>query len=218
MAKTTAPLFGFDAVGSISKTVTFSNWRGVPYAKRYTVPSNPKTTSQTETRDIFSALNSMWKLSPTGLVAPWTAYAKGRSFVNRNAFVGKNVAAMRAIPAKTTMADFVASPGAGGGPPASAIALTPGADQISVGLTLPETPTGWTLASSYAIAFVDQAPADVFQQEIFYNSEAASPETNVITGLAASTDYVVSAFLVWTKPDGTTAYSVSLTDTDTTTA
>jgi len=217
MAKTTAPLFGFEGVGTVGKSITFSKWRGVKYAKRYTVPGNPNTTGQQQTRNIFSALNSFWKLAPTGMVESWTAYATGRAFVNRNAFVGKNVKLLRNAVPLTTMVTMLASPGAGGGAPASAIALTPGAGQISAALTLPQVPTGWTLASSRAIAFVDQAPADPFSQEIFYNEEAATPQTNVITGLASAETYVMAAFLVWTKPDGTTAYSVSIADTALTT-
>lgn len=215
MAKVTGPLFGFAGAGSIGKTLTFAKWRGVSYVKRWTTPSNPQTAKQSETRDVFAMLNGMWKLSPTGLIAPWTAASKGRSFVNRNKFIGDNLKVLRAYPALATMATFVASPGAGGGPPAAVMILTPGDTQISVGLTLPETPTGWTLASSFAVAFKDQAPATAFQQEIIYNDEAVAPETNVLPGLTNDELYVVSAFLVWTKPDGTTAYSVSLSDTAT---
>jgi len=218
MAKVSAPLFGFDAAGSVGKTVTFSTWRGVKYAKRHTIPANPKTTSQQEVRNIFSMLNSFWKLAPTGFVAPWTAYAKGRSFVDRNAFTGKNVALLNNSTPLTTMATLLASPGAGGAPPPSALVATAGSEQISCALTLPQAPTGWTLASSYCIAFIDQAPSAAFSQEIAYNSEASTPETNVITGLTAGEDYVVCGFLVWTKPDGSTAYSVSLNDTATPTA
>lgn len=215
MAKTTAPLFGFEGVGSIAKTLTFSKWRGVSYAKRYTKPSYTNTTTQAEVRSIFRALNAFWKLAPTGLVAPWTAAAKGRSFVNRNLFTGNNVKLLYDATPLTSMVTMQFSPGSGGAPPPSALALTAGSGQISAALTLPEVPTGWTLESSLAVAFIDQAPSATFQQQIHSNSEASTPETNVITGLTASESYVVGVFLVWTKPDGTTAYSVSLADTAT---
>lgn len=213
MAKVTAPLFGFEGAGTVGKSITFSKWRGVKYAKRYTVPANPRSTQQTETRDIFGALNQFWKLAPSGMTAAFDAYASGRSFLGRNAFIGNNIGILRNDTPLTSMEGLQASPGAGGGPPPSAIALTPGSTELSVGLTLPEVPTGWTLASSRAIAFIDQAPADAFSQEIFYNDEASTPQTNVLTGLTASETYVVCAFLVWTKPNGATAYSVSLSDT-----
>jgi len=215
MAKTTAPLFGFEATGTLGKSITFSKWRGVKYSKRYTSPANPNTVSQQQTRGVFASLNTMWKLLPAGIAAAWTAFATGRSFVNRNAFIGKNVKLLRAIPAKTTMDGFLASPGAGGGAPPAAMVLTPGDGQISVGLTLPDVPTGWTLSGSRAMAFIDQAPAADFTQVITYNEETVAPETNLLTGLTNDSLYVVAAFLVWLKPDGNTAYSVSLVDTAT---
>ena len=33
MAKTTAPLFGFGATGSLAKSIVFASWRGVGYAR-----------------------------------------------------------------------------------------------------------------------------------------------------------------------------------------
>lgn len=218
MSKVTAPLFGFEGTGSVGKTLTYSKWRGVKYVKRYTKPGNPNTTQQQETRNIFSMLSSMWKLLPSGVVAPWTAYATGRSAVNRNFWTGKNMTLLRNTVPLTSMETLLASPGAGGGAPASAIVLTPGDGQISVGLTLPEVPTGWTLAGSRAMAFIDQAPSAPFSQAIAYNEETDTPQTNVLTGLTNDELYVACAFIVWTKPDGSSAYSVSLADTATPTA
>ena len=215
MAKTTAPLFGFSAEGSVGESITFSQWRGVRYAKRYTKPSNPNTTEQQLTRGIFAMLNQFWKMSPAGMVNAWTAFAKGRSFVNRNAFIGQNTRLLRQDPPATSMVDFIASPGVGGAAPATSIGLTPASTAIDVALGLPGVPTGWTLASSAAIAFKDQSPEDPFTSTIHYVTDAVSPESLSITGLEAGELYVVAAWLVFTKPDGSTAYSVSLTGTAT---
>lgn len=213
MAKVTAPLFGFVASGSVGNSLTFAKWRGVKYAKRFTVPANPRTTGQVLTRDIFTMLNQFWKLAPSGLYAPWTAYSKGRSFVNRNAFQGKNIALLRNDTPLTSMLTMLLSPGSGGGPAPSDVVATAGSTQISLAITLPEVPTGWTLTSSQAVAFIDQAPSADFLSEISYNEETSTPQTNVITGLTAGEDYIVGAWLKWEKPDGAVAYSVSLNDT-----
>jgi len=218
MAKVTAPLFGFNAAGSVGQAITFATWRGVKYSKRYTTPSNPRSTAQTLTRDIFTSLNQFWKLAPSGLVEPWTYYASGRSFLTRNAFIGQNIAVLRNDTPLASMETMIASPGSGGGSAPSAIAVTPGSNQLSLALTLPDVPTGWTLTASRAIAFIDQAPSATFSTEIVYNRETTTPQTNVITGLTASELYVVAAFLEWTKPDGTLAFSVGINDTGTPTA
>lgn len=212
MAKTTAPLFGFAAEGSVGESITFSTWRGVRYAKRYTKPSNPNTEAQQATRGVFATLNQFWKMAPAGMVNAWTAFARGRSFVNRNAFLGQNIRLLRDDPPLTSMEGLIASPGVGGAAPPSSIILTPGADQISVAVGLPNMPEGWTLAASAAIAFKDQSPNDPFTSQVHYVRDTASPESIVLTGLTGEVDYVVCVWLEYTKPDGSLAYSISLSD------
>lgn len=213
MAKTTAPLFGFAAEGSVGESITFSQWRGIRYAKRYTKPSNPNTTEQQLTRGVFAMLNQFWKLAPAGMVNAWTAFAKGRSFVNRNAFIGQNTRLLRQDPPATSMIDMIASPGVGGAAPPSSISAAVGDTQTIITVGLPSVPTGWTLAASAGIAFVDQAPDDPFTSQVHYASDAVSPEDLTITGLTNGETYVVAVWLQFTKPDGSTAYSISLTDT-----
>lgn len=215
MAKTTAPLFGFDAAGQVGSTLVFSSWRGVPYARRYTVPSNPRTAAQTTTRTVFSTMSTMWVFAPSLLVAPWNAYATGKQFLGRNAFMGQNIGLMRG---ESDMQLFRASPGARGGLPPNSITATPGSTQISVAFDLPDTPPDWTLVGSTAIAFIDQDPESEFATQIHANQETSAPETNVLSGLTATELYVVAGFLEWTKPNGETAYSVSLSDTATPTS
>src|SRR5262245_18965190 len=95
MSKTTAPLLSFDAAGSIGKTVVYSRWRGVSYARRHVVPANPNTTAQQEVRSTFALLREMSKLAPTLALAPWDAFAKGRPFTGMNKFVGENVRVLK---------------------------------------------------------------------------------------------------------------------------
>ena len=212
MAKTTAPLFGFAAEGSLGESITFSKWRGVRYAKRYTKPSNPNTTGQQLTRGIFASLNDFWKLAPAGLVAAWTAFSKGRSFVNRNAFIGQNVRSLRAEPPATSMVNFIASPGSGGAAPPSDITITPGSGSLTVAVDTPQLPTGWSIVASNAVAFLDQAPDDPFNTQVHYEHETVDPTEIEFTGLTGGEPYVVAVWIEYTKPDGSTAYSISLAD------
>lgn len=215
MAKTTAPLLGFGASGGVADTIVYASWRGIPYARRHVVPANPRSTAQTLTRDIFRTLSQMWKSMPSGGVAPWNAFATGRKFLGVNAFTGQNIRVLRDEPPLTSMETFIGSPGANGGLAPTSIGLTPAADQLTAALGLPGVPTGWTLTASGGIAFPDQNPDDLFVGPISYQTDAVSPESLVFTGLTVAAAYVVSCWLIWEKPDGSTAYSVSLTDTGT---
>lgn len=218
MAKVTAPLLSFGGGGTVAKSVTFAKWRGISYARQYAKPGNPNTESQQQTRSIFRTLSQMFLYSPAALIAAWDTQALGRPYTGRNHFQGVNTRALRSMPAKTSMEDFVASPGARGGLPPVSMGLTPGAGEIAVALALPDVPSDWTLVASHAVAFPDQAPAADFVGPMSYETETGTPETLTFTDLEDNTDYVVSAWLEWTKANGDTAYSISLTDTATTPA
>lgn len=214
MAKTTAPLLSFDASGSIAKTMVYSRWRGVPYARRYVIPQNPRTVAQTLTRDIFKTLSDIWKVSGTLAIAPWQTFTISKPLTDRNAMMGKNIAALRS---DINMDNYIGSPGARGGLPSVSIALTVGAGQLTVDFTNPGAPDGWTLISAIAIAFPDQAPEATLIGPITEGEDDATQIQVVLTGLDTVLHQVV-AWLEWTKPDGLTAYGPSLTDTGTPTA
>jgi len=208
MAKPTAPLLSFGASGTIAKTAVYSKWRGVPYVRRHVIPSNPNTTSQQSTRTVFRTTTEMWKVAGSLSVAPWNAFATGRPFLGRNAFIGQNVAQLRG---ETDMNLFIGSPGAGGGLPPTSIALTPGSGDITVDFTNPTAPTGWSLVSAIAVAFPDQDPSLTFIGPITEGEDATTMNQVVLSGLD-TVSHQVAAWLEWTKPDGTTAYSASLLD------
>jgi hypothetical protein len=218
MAKATAPLLSFDAAGQIGQTMVASRWRGVQYWRRYVIPANPQTTAQQQTRGIFSMLNGFWLRAPALIVAPWFLYATGRPFTDRNAFIGQNLSLLRKPTVATDMQALIGSPGAKGGIPPTSVSAAAGVEQAVVTIGLPAEPPDWTIAASVAAAFIDQDPLDPFPTVIAANRETAAPETNTITGLVATELYVVMAWLEWTRPDGTVAYSISLNDTVTPTA
>lgn len=216
MAKTSAPLMGFGASGTLADTLVYASWRGVPYARRHVIPGNPNTAAQQDTRNIFRMLSQMWKQLPSGAIAPWNAFATGRPFLGVNQFTGQNVRVFRKPTTQPDMALFIGSPGARGGPAPTTIDATGGSLSIAVTLDLPVAPSGWTIVSTNGIAFPDQDPTDNFVGPVTYDSDPGSGGSLSFTGLEATTDYVVAAWIEYLRPDGITAYSISLTDTATT--
>lgn len=218
MAKTSAPLLSFDASGSVAKTVVYGSWRGVPYARRHVIPGNPNTIAQQETRNIFRMLSQMWKTLPAGAVAPWDAFAVGRPFLGVNQFTGQNLRAFRKPTTQSDMALFIGSPGARGGPAPQGIDLTPAATSIAASLSLPSPPAGWSITATNGIAFPDQDPTDDFIGPVVYDTDPGTGGALDFTGLESTTDYVVAMWIEYERPDGQVAYSISLTDTATTTS
>lgn len=215
MPKTTAPLLSFDARGQIGHSQVYSNWRGISYVRRYTKPSNPKTDGQTAVRDIFSMLNAAWLFAPTGLRAPWTAYAVGKPLLNRNAWIKFNGKVLATTPVAADLTGFYFSPGVGGGLPPASIALAPADGQITAIITPPAAPSGWTAAKVWAATIPNADPTAVFGGAWVTGSAAADPWTVVLAGLTNATEYIVGGWIEWTKPDGTTAYGVSIADMET---
>lgn len=217
MAKTTAPILSFDGAGTIGKTVTFSKWRGVKYARQRVVPANPNTAEQQLTRTTFALLREMWKLAPQLARDPWTAFAAGRPFTGDNKFVGENVRVLRG---EALMTAFIGSPGARGGlTPVSMAGVAGGASgEIDVTFVTPTPPTGWTLTKAVAMAFNDQDPSAFFTGPLVAGEDATAPYEITLAGLGSAVSCIVAGWLVWTKPNGQLAYSVGITDTVTSAA
>lgn len=212
MAKVTAPLLSFGARGQIGKSAVFATWKGVNYARQHVVPANPQTVAQQANRALFAFLREMWKRAPAGLQAPWTAFAAGKKFTNFNKFIGEN---QRLIGSDADLDNFEASPGALGGlPPDAAVSAAPGAaGTFQVTVTAPTAPDGWTLVGASCVAIPQQDPHGLFNDVITYSEDLITPYVVLFAGLTAGATYVWSTWLVWTKPDGTTAYSASVTGT-----
>ena len=56
MARVTGPLMSMEASGTIGQTLTFANWVGRQYVRRWTRPANPQTANQMVQRNAFSVL------------------------------------------------------------------------------------------------------------------------------------------------------------------
>lgn len=209
MAKTTAPNLSIGSAGQVGKTLVSAKWRGVSYVRKYVVPANPNTAAQQSTRSVFSFLSDVWKILNAAAQAPWTAYAKGMPLTNRNAYIQANLPELRG---KANLHGFVGSPGSGGGLAAEAVAPTGGAGSVTVALTAPTLPTGWTITAAHAVAIKDQdTTASPWTQvpATVYGTDATAPYSIPLT-VAAGT-YDVAAWFEYKKADGSTAYGPSTT-------
>lgn len=213
MAKVTSPLLSIGAGGQIGKSQVYARWKGIPYARKYVVPKNPKSSGQELTRNAFTWLSAVWKRLPTISVAPWTSGASGNAYSNRNMFMGKNVKALRS---QTTLADYIASPGNGGGIPPTSIAITPSAGSLVVAFTNPSVPTGWTLVAAQASCIEAQDPQSATEYTTIAAQDTISQDSVTLDGLAANTTFEVSGWLQWKTASGVTAYSTSINNTGTT--
>lgn len=212
MAKLTAPLLSMGATGQIGDSVVFAKWRGIPYARQKVVPANPRTVAQQANRTRFAFIREMWKLAPATLRAPWTAFASGRKFTDMNAFVGEN---NRVLNGQLDLAAFLGSPGARGGLPPQAVSGADGGDNGSVDVTITvpdQIPDGWTIVGVAAAAFPDQDPTGIFVGPLVAGQEDAPTDTVNLTGFEVGDSVRVSGWVIYSKPNGTLAYSVGLTD------
>jgi hypothetical protein len=210
MATLTGPLLSFGASGQIAKTQVYSSWKGRPYARRLVVPSNPRSTEQTKTRTTFSFLNSVWKIAPADVQAPWTQFAKGQVLTNRNAWLQKNLASLRD---QLTLDGLVLSPGAAGGLSVTPT-LTGGAGDITIDAIAPSPlPAGWTIVKLVGAAILDQDPHSGTAFTIVAGSDSTSTYQVVLSGLDAG-DYQAGAWFVFQRSALATdlAYGASIAD------
>lgn len=56
MARVTGPLMSMEASGTIGKTLTFANWVGRQYVRRWTRPTNPQSADQMTHRNAYSIM------------------------------------------------------------------------------------------------------------------------------------------------------------------
>lgn len=212
MAKISAPLLSMGATGTIGKSVTFAKWRGVAYARQRVIPSNPQTTAQQANRALFAFLREMWKLGPTEVRAPWDAFAAGQKFTGMNKIVGENV---RLIGADTDLLNSQMSPGAKGGLPPAGVVVTQGAatGDVDVTITPPaQLPVGWTVNSCAAAACIQQDPHGLFSGAFVAASDAVAPYAITLDVGVSNTLSMAWGWVIYNKPDGSLAYSVSIGD------
>lgn len=208
MAKTTAPLLSMEASGQIGSTLVASKWKGRPYMRRYTIPANPNSAGQQLTRNTFKWLNNVWKFMPGSAVGAWQLYAETSRITDRNGFIKINNGPLRTA---TDLTDMILSPSAKSGLIAAAVTPVGGNDQITVDLTPPVLPTGWTVTAAFAACIRDQDPQTEAEYQVTAGTDATSTYQIILTGLTAG-DYLVGGWFQYARPDGTPAYGQSLQD------
>jgi len=214
MARVVAPLLSFGGSGQIAKTQVYATWKGRPYARRYTIPSNPNTADQQETRGTFAWLNNVWKFMPSTAVEAWQAYGRNSRFTDRNGFIKINLSDLIG---EADLTNFIFSPSASGGLAASAITVTPGNDQLGILLTAPTLPTGWSIVNATMAVIRQQDPQTGVLYTVTAAVDAAAPYDQTIAGLASAQTYIVGGWFKFLKPDGSNAYGQALMTTGLTT-
>lgn len=214
MARVSGPVISIGGKGQIGKSLIFSDWRGVKYAKQYVVPANPQTAEQSKTRDVFSYSSDFWRMATADAKKPWTEYAKNRPFTDRNSIIGKNVLSLRG---KANNNDLVISPGVRSGPVLVSISAVTGAaaGQINVTATEGTTPTGWTLDRVVWVLVKQQDPTVALIGQVFSSVDTATPFSATVSGLTAGAVYVVGAFPEYTTDTGRYAAGASINTTAT---
>lgn len=209
MAKVTGALLSLGGSGAVAKTVVYSKWRGVPYARQFVKPSNPNTADQQQTRSVFTYMSNLWKLAATAAQLPWASNAVGRAYTGRNKFIGDNVRLLRP---GTDMSDFVASPGSNGGLVAASISAANVSGTVTTTLVAPDLPSGWTIqsATAWLVHNSDPHTATVFQS--YVGTDNTTPYAPAVSGVAVGS-YIVSGWFVFVKPDGSLAYGPSISTT-----
>jgi hypothetical protein len=185
-----------DASGQIAKTQVYASWKGIAYSRRYVVPSNPRSTDQTLTRNCFKFLNALYQVSPADFRAPWAEAVKGRALTDRNLFVQKNNGTMRTL---NTLVGMIGSPAAKGGLPAPVV-FTSSANSITATITPPTSlPAGWSVVKGIVAVVLEQDPQTDAEYDMVIGSDSSDPYAPVATGLAGTTDYVAAAWLVYQR-------------------
>ncbi|MFZ1059427.1 MAG: hypothetical protein WAP47_09580 [Candidatus Rokuibacteriota bacterium] len=209
MAKVKGPLLSMRASGSIGKTDVFASWRGIPYVRLHVIPSNPRSTEQLLTRNVFTWLNDVYRHFGAGQSQPWDIAATGRPLTARNMFIKSNMPVLRE---EVDLANYIASPGALGGPALATFSAVTGvgAGEIDVASTFGTLPTGWAVIVANFFAILDQDPHDANEN----NSGVASfafpgPYATTIAGLSPASDYIVSGWALYSRPDGSVAVAPS---------
>lgn len=91
MVKLTGPCMSMTASGTLNNTLTFSIWKGRPYARQRVIPVNPQSANQTGMRCMFSFLSKQWDGLSTANKDSYDADAETRSISPFNSYMKRNM-------------------------------------------------------------------------------------------------------------------------------
>jgi len=212
MARLTAPLLSLGASGTIGKALVFASWKGIDYARVHVIPANPKSAAQQEIRGVFSTLTEMWKRMPIAARNPFITAARGQPLTARNKHIQVNVAVLQDA---VNLDDLVMSVSTGSSVPPAAVAPSEApAGSITLDITPPTVPAGYTLRSYYAAAVQDGDPSPVLIRTTFYESVASPGVQIVIPVLPASVTFQWGCWIQYTRiADAVDFYSAAVRGT-----
>ncbi len=90
MPRLTGPLFSLDARQTLGKTIVYSAWKGLNYARMRVIPYNPKSDYQTGVRNTLTHGVSYWQDSTAVSDSEktwWNTYAEGTNMSGFNRFM-----------------------------------------------------------------------------------------------------------------------------------
>ena len=192
MARLTAPLLSLAASGTIGNAITYSSWKGIPYARTRVIPANPKSADQQEVRGVFSTRSEMWKRMPQLARDPWQNDIKGLPLTARNRHIQENVGVLKG---EADMNNLVMSVAQGQAVPPEGASFTPGSGSITTAATAPTAPVGYTLTSMVVAVCKDGDPSPVLTVTTIAEEDAETPYSVELTTL----DTVAYQCAIWCK-------------------
>lgn len=208
MPDLTAPLLSLDARGTIAKTITYSHWRGIKYARQRVIPNNPNTTAQQAVRKVFANLSTIWLYLPAYATLSNQDSSAGKPLTDRNIFVRNNAANLYADADYSHFSPYAA---ARGGPGGIVDGIVNASTQVTDNVTPPATPDGWTLTRVAGILIRDSDPTTDTPYPTVEMNDASSTYSLVWTGLTNGEDYYGQSAVEWLRPDGFRAWSIGTT-------
>jgi len=183
VVKVAGPLFSMDASGTIGNAVTFSKWKGRPYARQRVIPSNPQTGPQVGIRAMMKFLAQEWKGLGAPAKASWVIRAAQTAISPFNAYCAYNINRWRSFKGPTQddpAAESATTPAAPTTTPTGGIRQV----QLSIadGAQLPDW--GWLVYHSTVTGFT---PA--YSNLVAIVKKTASPTIYIHAGLAVGAHY-----------------------------
>jgi hypothetical protein len=83
-------MFSLTASGTLGDVITYSSWKGLPYARSRVIPANPRTNSQVSIRNTMTAGVSTYRDAvsvPAGSKTSWEFYASGTGMSGFNRYI-----------------------------------------------------------------------------------------------------------------------------------
>jgi len=156
MVKVTAPCLSLSASGSIAGSMTYANWKGIPYVRALVKPSNPKSGPQVGVRAMFKFLAQIWNGLTDADKATWETMAKQMNASPFNAFMRFNQRRWRDFntPSMETPAAEISTPSS-----LMTGVATPDVRSITLAITHGTTPPDWgvaifrSLTGTFSLAF-----------------------------------------------------------------